>query len=152
MRPMKVYAITRNFTVAPHAAAAPISAEIIACDSLVGIPKTQAPTASIITDASAAQSAASPVFGAEKSAHSKMFFATELFINVIINTPARLHTAAVNTAFFIESVLLQTQLTMAFGASVQPFTNITPSVSNAAVSVGGDETADLKKSKMKYPI
>ena len=76
-----------------------------------------------------------------------MFLATELFMNVIINTPARLHIAAVNTAFLMESVLLQTQLTMALGASVHPFTNITPSVSRVAVSIGGDITASLKNQK-----
>lgn len=49
-------------------------------------------------------------------------------INVIINTPKKLKIAAIIIAFFGFIDLVETQVAMAFGASVHPFTNITPKI------------------------
>ena len=55
--------------------------------------------------------------------------ATELLILVITNTPRKLNTALIMIAVLTFRHRVAMQVAMAFGASVQPFTNITPSVS-----------------------
>jgi len=55
--------------------------------------------------------------------------ATEALIVVITRTPRKLKIAAIIIAFFASIALVETQVAIAFGASVQPLTSITPSVS-----------------------
>jgi hypothetical protein len=107
----------------PQAAAAPDIDAIIACDSLVGIPNHHAPTAMIITDKSDAHNAPP-----ETPAVSKMFFATVGNKTDESVTPKKLQIDASATAFFIDSAPEHTHPVIALGASVHPFTKITPSV------------------------
>ena len=58
-----------------------------------------------------------------------MVMATVEFTMVITTTPAQLHTAAITMARFTSSDLVDTQVAMAFGASVIPLTQMTPRVS-----------------------
>ena len=111
------------------------------------MPRSQAPVANIITERRAEHRAAWPLSEFEKSAHENMLCATELFMYVIKTVPRKLHTAAKQTAFFIDSVPLQTQLVMALGASVHPFTKITPSVRSTDIISAGESMVLLKKSK-----
>ena len=62
-----------------------------------------------------------------------MVEATELLILVITNTPRKLNAALIRIAArtFMQRVV--TQVAMAFGASVQPLTKITPSVSATVI-------------------
>src|SRR5699024_12477400 len=60
--------------------------------------------------------------------------ATELLICVIINTPKKLNTALIIIAFRGLKHRVVTQVAIAFGASVQPFTKITPNVNNTVIS------------------
>jgi hypothetical protein len=72
-----------------------------------------------------------------KSTIFDMVKATCLFIIVIINTPKKLSLAAIITADLAEIALVETQVAIAFGASVQPFTRITPIVSIAVIRRAG---------------
>ena len=102
--------------------------------SLVGMPKIEAPTLYTTMENSAAHSAtrASRV-SPPKSTILLMVEATELLILVITNTPRKLNAALIRIAArtFIQRVV--TQVAMAFGASVQPLTKITPSVSATVI-------------------
>jgi hypothetical protein len=73
-----------------------------------------------------------------------MIYARELIlpsavaeINVIKNTPRKLNTAAISIALRSDIHLVETQVAIAFGASVQPLTSITPRVSTTAISISG---------------
>ena len=54
------------------------------------------------------------------------------FIKVIVKTPKKLNTAAIIIDFFGDKHLVETHVAIAFGASVQPFTSITPEI-NAVI-------------------
>ena len=63
--------------------------------------------------------------------------ATEAFTAVITRTPRKLNTAAITMAFRALMALVETQVAIAFGASVQPLTRITPSVKTVdTISIG----------------
>ncbi|MPM37884.1 hypothetical protein SDC9_84504 [bioreactor metagenome] len=66
-----------------------------------------------------------------------MVMATFEVMSVIIMTPKKLKTAAISTAGFGAIALVETQVAIAFGASVQPFTNMTPNVRIAVISKRG---------------
>ena len=121
--PIAVMAMSLVSGIPPCAAAAPAIAAIMACDSLVGIPNNHALIASIITDNSAAHI---PLLSVP--AASKIFFATAGNSRTLITVPKKLHSVASITAFFILRAPEHTHPVIAFGASVNPFTNITPSV------------------------
>ena len=58
-----------------------------------------------------------------------MVAATLAFTMVITRTPRKLKTAAIKMALRALIARVETQVAMALGASVQPFTSTTPSVS-----------------------
>ena len=60
-------------------------------------------------------------------------------------TPNKLHIAAIIKAFLGLIALVEMQVAMAFGASVQPFTNITPSVSTDVIRSAGEENICWQK-------
>ena len=60
--------------------------------------------------------------------------ATELLICVITKTPRKLNTALIMIAARTGIHLVATQVAIAFGASVQPFTKITPRVSRTVIN------------------
>ena len=60
--------------------------------------------------------------------------ATEAFIDVITKTPRKLKIAAIMIAFLTPIALVETQVAIAFGASVHPFTRITPNVKTVETS------------------
>ena len=66
-----------------------------------------------------------------------MVWATELLIRVITSTPRKLNTAAIIMAFLGVMERVETQVAIAFGASVQPFTNTTPKVRITVISKAG---------------
>lgn len=106
--------------------------------SLVGIPKYHAATAQIMIANRAAQSAtiAASVLPL-KFTMSLIVMATVVLMSVITKTPKKLNTAAIKTAAFADIARVATQVAIAFGASVQPLTKITPSVSNTVISSMG---------------
>ena len=114
--------------------------------SLVGMPNSEAPTLYTTIENSAAHSAtsASCVFP-PKSTMLLMVDATELLIFVITNTPRKLNTALMIMAArtFMQRVV--TQVAMALGASVQPLTKITPSVSATVMRRTGLPAISLRK-------
>ena len=120
------------------AIAAPESPAISAWLSLVGIPKNQAATAQMIMATSAAQSAttASCVL-VPKSTMFLMVMATVELISVITKTPKKLNTADIKTAARGGMARVATQVAMAFGASVQPLTKMTPSVKRTVANKTG---------------
>ena len=63
--------------------------------------------------------------------------ATVALSSVMTNTPRKLNSAAMRIAAFGGIHLVTTQVAMALGASVQPFTNITPSVRVTAIKSNG---------------
>ena len=63
--------------------------------------------------------------------------ATVAFTFVIRNTPRKLKTAAIKIAALADIQRVTTQVAMALGASVQPFTMITPSVRMTATNRSG---------------
>ena len=66
-----------------------------------------------------------------------MVIATVELISVITRTPAKLHTAAMIMARSTSIDRVETQVAMAFGASVHPFTKITHSVSMTVIRRAG---------------
>lgn len=56
-----------------------------------------------------------------------------LFIKVITRTPKKLKTAAMSIANLGEMERVEIQVAIALGASVQPFTNITPRVKRTVI-------------------
>ena len=63
--------------------------------------------------------------------------ATELFIFVITKTPKKLNNALIRMALRSPIQFVATQVAMAFGASVHPFTKITPSVRATVINRAG---------------
>ena len=77
-----------------------------------------------------------------------MVEATLELIMVMRKTPRKLKTAAINMACLAEMARVETQVAMALGASVQPFTRITPSVSTVVTANAGLDESPVKKSDM----
>jgi hypothetical protein len=73
--------------------------------------------------------------------------ATFAFTIVMTNTPKKLNTAAIKIAFFAVIERVETHVAMAFGASVQPLTNITPNVRTAVINRGGLDMICERKSE-----
>ena len=114
--------------------------------SLVGIPKRAAPTLYTTMEKSAAHSAISAALVLPpKSTMLLIVAATELLICVITSTPRKLNTALVNIAerTFMQRVV--TQVAIALGASVQPLTKMTPSVSRTVIVRMGLAAISRKK-------
>ena len=111
--------------------------------SLVGIPNTDAATLYTTMENSAAHKATRAIsVSPPKSTILLMVDATELLIWVITSTPRKLNTALIQIAerTFIHRVAIH--VAIAFGASVHPFTKITPRVSNTViVKTGFDNTS-----------
>ena len=66
-----------------------------------------------------------------------MVMATEALIEVITKTPRKLKIAAMTMAFLTSIARVETQVAIAFGASVQPLTSVTASVSKVETSSMG---------------
>ena len=75
-----------------------------------------------------------------------MVIATDALIAVMTSTPKKLQIAAMTIAFRTSIARVETQVAIAFGASVQPLTRITPSVRTAATSRVGFAAACRKNS------
>lgn len=118
--------------------------------SLEGIPKYQATTPKIIIEAKEAQNAQIPR-GPSNPASEKTHFATEELTIEIRKTPTKLHTAEIRQALFIEIAPEQTDDAMAFGASVKPFTKITPRESKSAKTPQGVSKISEKELKNITP-
>ena len=87
-----------------------------------------------------------------KSTILLMVEATELLIWVMINTPKKLKSALIHMALRTPIQRVVTQVAMALGASVQPFTNMTPSVSKTEMSMTGVEVMSCKKVENEVSI
>jgi uncharacterized membrane protein len=74
-----------------------------------------------------------------------MVCATVAFTKVITSTPKKLKIVAIIIAFFGLIALVETQVAMALGASVQPFTKITPRVSITIAKNDGFDINCCKK-------
>lgn len=74
-----------------------------------------------------------------------MVEATLALSTVINSTPKKLNTAAIRIAAFGPMALVETQVAMAFGASVQPLTRITPVVNNTVIASAGLEMNCARK-------
>ena len=66
---------------------------------------------------------------------------------VMTNTPAKLHTAAMIIAASTFSERVDTQVAMAFGASVQPFRKMTHSVRNTVIITAGLDVTCCQKNE-----
>ena len=75
-----------------------------------------------------------------------MVIATDALSAVITSTPKKLNTAAMTIAFRTPMARVETQVAIAFGASVHPLTRITPSVRNEATNRVGFCTACRRNS------
>jgi hypothetical protein len=125
-----------------QAIAAPERPAIRAWLSLVGIPNHHAAVAQSTMANRAAQSAISASSELPpKSTILYMVCATVALNMVMINTPRKLHTAAMAIAARGPNDLVETQVAMAFGASVHPFTNMTPRVSKVVITRAGLENS-----------
>lgn len=114
--------------------------------SLVGMPNTHAAVAQITMAKSAAHSAMSASCASPpKSTILEMVCATVALIFVITSTPKKLHTAAIRIADRGLMARVDTQVAIALGASVQPFTRMTPKVKAKVMSSAGLETSWLKR-------
>ena len=120
-----------------NAIAAPDKPAIRAWLSDVGIPKYQATTAQTIIATIAAHNATEASLGppvSETSISNRTILlivaTTWLLISVITNTPIKLNTADISTALLGDIARVATHVAMALGASVHPFTKITPNVNN----------------------
>ena len=71
---------------------------------------------------------------------------------VITKTPRKSQSAAIRMAFLGEMDLVDTQVAMAFGASVQPLTITTPSVSSTVMASVGLEISCERKSASEIVI
>ena len=81
-----------------------------------------------------------------------MVMATVEFTMVITTTPAQLHTAAITMARFTSSDLVDTQVAMAFGASVIPLTQMTPRVRRTVINNAGFVTSCRRKKENDMSI
>lgn len=129
---------------------APAKEAIMAWLSLEGIPKYQATTPKIIIEAKDAQNAQIPNVPSNP-AREKTHSATEEFTTEIRKTPPKLHTAEIRHALFIEMAPEQTDDAMAFGASVKPFTKMTPRESKSAKTPQGVSKIPEKELKNITP-
>lgn len=121
-----------------RAVAAPDTEATRAWLSLVGIPKNHAVTAHKIIDKSDAHNARVTVFLSQSKVAMFVIEATTFpFKRDIIKTPKKFITAARITAFFGVNVRDETHVAIAVGASVQPFTIITPEMSTNKKIVSG---------------
>ena len=128
------------------AMAAPESPAMRLWLSLVGIPKTETPTLYPTMESRAAQRAISAFWVlSPKSTILLMVEATELLIWVMINTPRKLKTALMMMAFLALKHRVVTQVAMALGASVHPFTKITPSVNSVVTRSAGFSRSSPRK-------
>lgn len=120
------------------AIAAPVSPAISAWLSLVGIPNAHASTAhNTIADIAAESAICASCAFAPKSTILYIVSATRGERSVITSTPRKLHAAAIRIAARGRTARVVTQVAMAFGASVQPFTKITPSVKRVVTHSAG---------------
>jgi len=93
------------------------------------MPKYQAAVAQMTIDARAPLRAIELArVSVPKSTMLLMVIATLLLISVITNTPRKLKTAAIKMAFLGLIARVEIHVAIAFGASVQPLTRITPIV------------------------
>lgn len=129
---------------------APAKEAIMAWLSLEGIPKYQATTPKMIIEAKEAQNAHMPK-EPSNPASEKIHSATEEFTTEMIKTPPKLHTAESRQALFIETAPEQTDDAMAFGASVKPFTKMTPRESKSAKTPQGVSKIPEKELKNITP-
>jgi Zn-dependent alcohol dehydrogenase len=112
------------------AIAAPVSPEMRAWLSLVGIPRFAVSTAQTITAKSPADTEHMAVLGSSpNSAIPYMVFATEGLIIAIKNAPEKLQIAATLRATSGVKARPEIQPATALGASVQPFTSTTKIIS-----------------------
>lgn len=78
-----------------------------------------------------------------------MVEATLALIIVMTKTPRKLKNAAMRIAAFGPMALVETQVAMALGASVQPLTRITPRVSTTVTArTGLERSCDRKEEKL----
>ena len=112
------------------ATAAPVRDAIRAWLSLVGMPKNQAATAHITIERSAALIASDAVLLSLPKSEMFVIDETTFPLNCdITKTPEKFIIDARIIAFFGVIVLDEIQVAIAVGASVQPFTIITPEIS-----------------------
>ena len=81
-----------------------------------------------------------------------MVMATEVFSAVMTNTPRKLKIAAITMAERTPMARVDTQVAMALGASVQPFTRITAMVSSAATISEGFASACWMNASILMPM
>lgn len=114
--------------------------------SEVGMPSSEAPTLYTTMENSAAHRAMSAAFvSPPKSTMLLMVEATEALSCVMMKTPRKLKMAAMMTAERTRMHRVVTQVAMALGASVQPLTKTTPSVSNVVTVRAGLESTCWRK-------
>ena len=65
---------------------------------------------------------------------------------VMVSTPKKLNTAAINMALRAPMDRVETQVAMAFGASVHPLTKITPKVKTTVIDSEGIVVSCVKNS------
>ena len=130
-RPIKTFSHSSPLTACnpPRAMAAPVSPAINAWDSLVGIPKYQAATVQTTIENKAAANAICETRKLPPESKVTMLLmvsATCALKYVITSTPKKFMTTAMPMAIFGRKTLVETAVAIAFGASVQPLTKITP--------------------------
>lgn len=108
-----------------------------AWDSDVGIPKYQAAEAQSTIAKRAAHKATKPSLLFPKLTILEMVSATDLLIIVITNTPRKFINAAIAIARFGSIDLVDITVAIAFGASVHPFTRMTPRVRRTVINNAG---------------
>ena len=81
-----------------------------------------------------------------------MVEATVALIMVMTTIPAQLHTAAMTIATLTSRDLVDTQVAMALGASVIPFTQMTPKVSSTVINKAGFVTSCRRKKENDISI
>src|SRR5699024_9359463 len=121
--------------------------------SLVGIPNTEAATLYTTMENNAAHRAISASFvSPPKSTMLLMVDATALLIFVITSTPRKLNTALIMIAVRTFRHRVAMHVAIAFSASVQQFTNITPSVSSTVIIRTGFENTCSQKPENETSI
>ncbi|VWM23673.1 Uncharacterised protein [Collinsella intestinalis] len=126
--------------------AAPVSPAMRLWLSLVGMPKTLAPTEYTTIEKSAAHRAMRAICVFEpKSTMLEMVEATLALMCVMMKTPRKLKIALMMMAALGGRQRVVTHVAIAFGASVQPLTKMTPSVSKTVMaSIGLEKTCAMK--------
>ena len=119
------------------AIAAPLIPAIRAWLSLVGIPKYQLATdQSTMAKRAAHRAKIALSLSSPKSTKVNKVPATLSLIKVITRTPKKLQKAAMRMAKRTGIALVETQVAIAFGASVQPLTKITPITKRLVIKKG----------------